>query len=371
MYDHRIHRNRKSPGLYGLLAGLALLAGCGKPPSGGGMSGDFPVNAVVAPVEKRALEEKINLVGSLEAIEEVDLVSEVDARVEEIQFEEGRPVQKGQLLIRLDDRKLKAAVADMQARFDLAKANLERSANLLDKETISQQDYDRAEAEFDGARAQLELAQEQLNDATIQAPFDGIMTERMISLGQFTTRGQRLATLVEVNPIEVEFNVPERFIGQIAEAQSIDIRVEAYAEETFGGEVVFISPRVDRQTRTILVKARLDNSEGRLKPGMFGNLELVFEVRAAALVIPEAAISYTGDRASVVVVDDQSKAEFRQVVVGTRLAGDAEILDGLAAGERVVVEGYQKMGPGSTVVVSEESRKYGIDPGSANTTKQG
>lgn len=345
-----------------------ILAGCGKPSGSGGGGGDFPVSAVVAPVSEQQLEEKIFLVGSLEAIEEIDLVSEIDARVIEINFEEGEFVSKGRVLIRLDARKLQAAVSEMQARFNLAKANLERSETLLNRETISQQDYDQAEAEFDAARALLQLAEERLDDATISAPFDGVMTERLISLGQYMSRGQALASLVVVNPLEVQFNVPERYIGQLQMDQEIEITVEAYPGELFGGNVIFISPRVDRNTRTVLVKAQIANADRRLKPGMFGNLELIFKAREAALVIPEAAISYSSDQASVVVMNNEDKAEFREVEVGIRLAGEAEILEGLSDGERVVVEGYQKMRPGSRIQISIESREYGIDPTAPGNT---
>ena len=359
-----LHRKQSSFPLLLKTGGLAfaflLLGGCGGSDAQNG-GGEYSVNAVVAPVEKRAIEEKLFLVGSLEAIEEVDLVSEVDARVVEIAFEEGEAVEKGQLLLKLDQRKLAAAVAEMQARFNLAKANLERFANLLRKETISEQDFDQAEAEFDSAKAMLELAQEQLEDATITAPFDGVMTERLVSLGQYMSRGQALASLVDMNPLEVEFNVPERYIGQLALGQKIDVGVEAYANEAFTGEVIFISPRVDRDTRTVLVKAQVENADRRLKPGMFGNLELIFQAREAALVIPEAAISYMGDQASVVIVNEEGRAEFRDVEPGLRLAGEAEILSGLEEGQRVVVEGFQKMRPGSLVNISVESREYGME----------
>ena len=369
MNTHKQYFHRTRAGLNAVVAAGAsmsiLFTACSQSDSGGGQ-GAFPVSAVVAPVEQRALEDKIFLVGSLEAIEEVDLISEVDARIVEINFREGEPVREGQLLIRLDDRKLKANVAEMRARFNLAKANLERSATLLERETISQQDYDQARAEYDAAQALLDLSEEELEDAAIQAPFAGVMTERMVSLGQFTTRGQLLGSLVVMNPIEVEFNAPERYIAQIEMDQRIEITVESFPGETFQGEVVFISPRVDRDTRTVLVKAELQNPDHRLKPGMFGNLELIFKAREAALIIPEAAISYANDQASVVVMTPEKKAAFRNVDVGIRLAGEAEILNGLEENERVVVEGWQKMRPDSLIQISIESKKFGINPESPN-----
>lgn len=363
----RVFSQGRSGPSYSLFALCAVtvsltLGGCGKPQAAGGPGGAFPVNAVVAPVEEQALEEKIFLVGSLEAKEEVDLVSEIDATVVNILFEEGERVNEDDLLIELDARKLRASAAQMKARYNLAQTNLQRAAKLLDNNTISQQDYDTAAAEYDATKASLDLALEQVDDALIKAPFDGVVTERLISLGQFMTRGQRLASLVKTDPIEVAFNIPERYIGQLRLEQNIEITVEAFPGERFAGEVTFISPRVDRQSRTVLMKARMDNKDGRLKPGMFGNLELIFRVREAALVIPEAAISFNRDQASVVVMDPEGKAAFRMVTVGARLSGQAEITEGLEQGERVVVEGFQKMRPGSLINISEESRRYGIEP---------
>lgn len=341
------------------LLGLSFLAGCGKPPSGSGDYGDFPVTAVVATAHTRILEDKISLVGSLHAIDTVDLVSEIDARIVDIHFEEGQPVQKGDVLIRFDDRKLAASLAQTSARYNLAKTNLERAVSLLERQTISQQDYDQAAAEFDAIRALLELEKERLADATLIAPFTGILSEHSVSRGQFTTRGQLLGTLVSIHPIEVAFHVPERYCGQLATGQVISISVAAYPDNAFSGTIAFISPEVDVDSRTVRVKARLDNTGALLKPGMFGSLELIFTAEEAALVIPEAALQYNRDQASVVVRDSDGRAAFRNVEVGTRLAGYAQILKGLAEGEQVVVEGYQKMRPGSAILISAESSRSG------------
>lgn len=356
-YGHPGVSGSSSVTVVGLLA-LLCLAGCGKPPAGDGAYGDFPVTAVVATAQTRVLEDKISLVGSLNAIDAVDLVSEVDARVEDILFEEGQPVEKGDVLIRFDDRKLAAAVAQTTARYNLARTNLDRAASLLERQTISQQDYDQAAAEFDAIRAVLELEKERLSDATLVAPFAGILSEHSVSRGQYTSRGQLLASLVSIQPIEVAFHVPERYCGQLALGQGIAISVEAYPEKAFSGNIAFISPQVDLASRTVLVKARLDNGAGLLKPGMFGSLELVFTAEEQALVIPEAALQYNRDQASVVIMDAEDKAVFREVSVGTRLAGFAQILSGLKEGDRVVVEGYQKMRPGSTILISPESSRF-------------
>ena len=190
--------------------------------------------------------------------------------------------------------------------------------------------------------------------------FAGRMDERKVSLGQFVNIGEELSTLIQTNPLEVQFNVPERYLGQLQMGQQIIITSVAYQGENFKGEVFFISPQLDELNRTILMKANIDNADGRLKPGMFANLELVFRVINDAIIIPEQAITYQVDQASVVVMNAENKAEYRHISVGMRILGLAEIQQGLEAGERIVVEGFQKMAPGTVIMISSKSEKYGV-----------
>jgi len=344
-----------------LLCGL-FLVGCGKPvpPSHGGM--DFPVQAVVAPVSRGSLEESIRLVGNLKATNQVELVTEIDSKIREIKFGEGDRVKKGQPLIILEDTKVKANLDDATARWELAAAELKRGDELLAKKTITEQEIDRLRFQERSADAAVRTAKKQFQEAVITAPFDGVLSEHDLSPGQILSRGQKLVWLIQTSPLEVEFNVPERYIGQVAKKQKIQIESVALPGRRFEGSVDYISPRLDEGTRTGLVKARIPNEEGLLKPGMYGNLELVFRLREKVLTIPEASISYHGDHSSVVVMNSAGKAEFRDVQIGVRLEGKAEILEGLQEGERVVVEGYQKMGPGTTVLISPESERFGIKP---------
>jgi membrane fusion protein (multidrug efflux system) len=308
------------------------------------------------------LTEKLVIVGNLKARELVSVISEVDARIDHIGFTEGHAVAAGQTLFRMDDRKLAARVAETEARFALATAELTRARRLLDNGSIAQQALDEALAAYQTSEATLALAREQLSDAVIIAPFAGAMTERRVSTGQFVTRGQYLVSLVQTDPLEVEFNLPERYLGQVGAGQTVSLSTAAWPDATFAGRIVFIAPQIDPASRTVLVKAELANPDGRLRPGMFGNLAWEFRVRARALVVPEAAIQFQQETTLAVVVNAEGRADFRTVQVGMRLAGQAEILSGLAAGERVVVEGFQKMGPGSRVQISPDSRRYGIAP---------
>lgn len=348
-----------------LIAGIALaavLSGCGKPPAQTGPVGEMPVQAIIGLASQQPLEETIFLVGNLRARERIDIRSEIDARISRVGAHEGELVEAGQVLFVLDDAKLAAAVEEAQARFDLARQDFQRGEMLLERKTISLQQFDQFRTTLDATRAALRLAREQRNDATITAPFRGTIGERLVSPGQFVDRGELLSTLTQTDPLEIEFNVPERYIAQIREGETLALTTAAWPDERFQARIFFTAPAVDEASRTVLVKGRIDNADGRLKPGMFANLNLVFRARENAIVVPEQAISYRGNDAQLVVMNVDGRAEFRPVDVGLRLAGKAEITSGVTAGERVVIEGHQKMGPGVRITVAPESRQYGVEP---------
>lgn len=341
----------------GIVAALAVLlvlgAGCGGK-SGGPEAGGFgvPVRAVAA--ARQPIEEKLALVASLQVNESIQVKSEADGTVAEVNFTEGQPVTNGQLLVKLDTRKLDAAVAEAEANFRLAEANRQRAESMLQNRTIAQQEFDQAVATFEASRALLDLVREQRREAAIVAPFSGIAGERHVSPGQVIGRDVVLTTLVDIDPIKVEFRVPERFLGELHLGQTIAFRVPAYPGEAFRGEVYFIDPQVDMTTRTVLVKARQDNADGRLRPGMFGNLDLILQVKPEAVIVPESAIVADGDQTFLFIVDDAQTAQRVEVTVGTRLAGAVEVTAGLAGGEMVIVEGLQKVQPGVPVTVTGE-----------------
>lgn len=341
----------------------ALIAGCGKPPAGrGGPPDDFSVQAVIAPANAETVKVVVKVVGSLQARDVLDIVSEISAPVSEILFTEGELVKEGQILARLDDAKLKARLAEVKARRELAETNFKRAEDLYASETISRQDYDQVKSEFEIAEAGLNLLSREVADTVIKAPFPGVVGERMVSAGQYVTAGQALTKLVRLDPLEASFRIPERYVGQIKMNQAITMRSVALPDTDINGEVFFIDPSIDEQSRTILAKARIPNPENKLKPGLFGGLDVVLEERTNAVVVPESSVRYAGDQASVVVMNGESRAEFRDVIVGQRMPGRVEIVEGLQAGERVVVEGYQKMGPGTGILISPASEKYGISP---------
>jgi len=325
-----------------------IFSGCGGGEGGGPQQGSA-VNVVVAPVERQKVTEVIDLVGSLTPNERVEIKSEISGLISRIHFEEGNTVAEGKLLVALDDQKLRARLAEAKANFTLARSNRDRNKTLLESKTISEQTYDQLIGDFDVAAATLELRKRELEDARIVAPFDGVVGYRQVSPGQFVQVGQTMTVLVNMNPIKADFDVPERFIGQLRTGQRIDITVAAYAQSAFTGEVYFISPEVEVTTRNVLVRAFIDNASGLLKPGMFGNLKLVLQEKEDALVIPESALIMRAEKSMVMVVDDDNIAQMRTVRAGIRMEGALEILEGLRAGERVIVEGHQKVGSGTPV----------------------
>lgn len=343
---------------------LALAAGgCGKPGAKNQWGGDSPASAVMARVEREIVDTEVELVANLAPKNEVDIISELDATVLEMLFTEGQHVEKGQELVRLDPVQTQARLEEAEARFNLAELSYLRNKDLLANDTISQQEYDRAEAEYHDTKAGLALARDDRSKTTLAAPFAGTVGEKEVSVGQYVSRGARLTRLISVDPLEVVFDIPERYLGRLKDDLVVRFSTDAFPEESFEGLVVYVAPQLDEKTRTIRVKAEVRNEDGRLKPGMFGELSLVLERREDALVIPGACIQLLGGAATVVVLDGEGKTAFRAVQVGRRFKGRAEITDGLAEGEYVVVEGFQKMGPGMSVIASPESAEYGVTPG--------
>lgn len=350
--------------LVSVLVLVPVLSGCGggKP---GGMHGGFAVSVVAQPVKEEKIEEKISLVGNLAADESVEIKNEISGVIEQIGFEEGQAVKKGQMLFMIDAGKLNASLAQAEANLGLAQTTFDRLSSLIKANAISQQEYDQAKSDLQAKKAEVELIKAQLKETVISASFDGVMGERKASLGQFVSQGTTLTYLINADPMKAEFRLPERFLGQLKEGQTIQMTVAAYPDDIFEGSVYFIDPQVEEQTRTALIKAKVPNPEGKLRRGMFANLDLIVSIRSKALTVPETALIPRGEDVFVFAVDQESKAAMKPVKVGIRMAGKVEILEGLSAGENVIVEGFQKVGPGSPVKIKGAE---GAAPGAASGT---
>ncbi len=337
----------------GIGLALGFSTGCG--PAAEETTGGRPpmrptqVVAVTAKVEKVA--DTLSLIGTVAGEEMVELKSETAGIIEAIHFLEGQEVKKGQLLIELDRTKIHAALVEAEANLALSESNNARNEKLLESQLISKQEFDQTRTRYEAQQALVNLRRRQLQDTRITAPFDGTVGERPVSPGQVISPNTALTWLVALVTVKVEFNVPERFLSVCRTGQSIDVKVAAYPEQTFSGSVFFVAPYVETELRTTLIKAAVPNPKGLLKPGMFATLDLTLTIRDQAIVIPEPALFRTLDdqRAMVYVIDEENLAQFRTVTVGERKTRKVEITQGLSEGEMVIVEGTQKIGPGSPV----------------------
>jgi membrane fusion protein (multidrug efflux system) len=370
--EHRT-RDACAPQLIALLAVVICFAmGCKKQAVG---TAKMPApQVVVAEARVERVVETLPRVANIQANEMVDIKAEIDGVVQEILFEEGQQVEKGHLLVRLDETKLAANLAQAEANFKLSEANFARAKQLSDDKLISQQEFEQSAATFQANQANLDFTRRLLKDARIVAPFEGVVSSRPISPGQIISKNTIITWLIDLDPVKVEFHVPEKFLGQVKTNQQIKVEIEAYPNEDFSGEVFFVSPYVDPTNRTALVKAYISNKEMKLKPGMFAEMTLTLVVRERSTVIPEMAITQvlTNSQAMVFAVDGAGMAQMRKIKTGVRLIGSIEVLEGLKPGEKVIVEGLQKVVPGAPVRIAppEADASTATEAGSAGTATE-
>jgi len=307
--------------------------------------------AVVVEVQKvarRPFERGITAVGSLRSYESVTLRPEVAGRISEIRFTEGQRVSKGQVLVRLDDSVPRAEFEQARANFSLAKSNYDRSIELQQKGFISKQAKDEADNAMKVQQAAMVLAQVRLDKNEIRAPFGGVIGLRNVSMGDYVAVGQDLVALEAIDPLKVDFRIPEIYLSQIRTGQTLEVALDAMPDKAFAGSVYAISPLIDTGGRSIVMRAQVKNPGGQLRPGMFARVKLLLDTPALSLAVPEAALVPIGDDQFVYRVQD-GRAERVQVEVGQRSQAMVEITSGLAEGDVIVVAGSQKLRDGVPV----------------------
>ncbi|MBI2994195.1 MAG: efflux RND transporter periplasmic adaptor subunit [Gammaproteobacteria bacterium] len=321
-------------------------AAAGDPPGAGAMA--MPVLA--ARVEVAPALDRVKVVGSLRADESVVMRSEIVGRIARLNFEEGQFVEAGAVLAELNPEEWLASIRQAEATARLQEVKMSRATELREKRVISQQEYDETRASLDEARAALELARARFAKAVIQAPFAGILGLRKVSPGDYVEAGQDIVNLEAINPLKVDFGIPERFAAQVGVGQQVEIGVDAYPNDLFVGAVYAVDPRIDPASRRVQLRARIDNPGGRLKPGMFAEVALVLDTREQAMWVPEQAIVPTTTAQFVYRVVD-GKAVMTPVKLGLRKPGSVEILEGLQDSDVVVIEGQMKLFDGAPVMV--------------------
>lgn len=343
-----------------VLAGTLALAGCGDDPAAEGAGGppggemQLPVEAVT--LEPQPLGGGLQTVGSLRADESIVVRPEVGGRIERIHFEEGGRVEAGQPLFTLDASVARAALNEAEANLENSRRANSRAKELAATQLIARSDYDQTRAAFAVDQARVASARAALSKMTLRAPFSGRIGLREVSVGDFVSVGQDLVPLVRMDPIKVDFSVPEGALSQVATGQSIDIRVDAFPGKTFAGTVVAIAPVIDPDSRSVQLRAEIPNPDGQLRPGQFA--KLVLDTSNAAddgLLVPEQALMQEGETRFVYTVVD-GKAHKAVVTTGRRVPGKVQVVEGLKAGDVVITAGQAKpmMHEGMGVMVLPE-----------------
>lgn len=308
-----------------------------------------PARVAVAAVQEIPFARGLSAVGSLRSDESVVLRPEVAGRIQAIDFKEGQPVKQGQLLIRLDDSVPRAELAQARANLTLAQSHYRRAVELQGKGFVSQQARDESASTLKVQEAAVALAQARLDKMTITAPFAGIVGLRSVSVGDYVNQGQDLAPLEAIDPLKVDFRVPEMYLSKVRVGQQLTLRLDALPGQERRGLVYAVSPLVDAGGRSILLRATVANQDGVLRPGMFARVQLLFN-EDKALVAPEAALSPSGETQYVYRVEN-GVAQRREVTIGERREGRVEILTGVALNDKLVVSGLQRVTDGAPVTI--------------------
>jgi len=344
---------------YSIAASIALvllaaaLAGCGKGHEGGGWA---TTQVALARVEQARAPRALHAVGELEAVRQVQLASEVAGRISRIQFNSGQEVKAGQVLVQINDEPEQAERVRLTAQLENAERILQRTEVLHADQVMTREQLDNAIAARDMARGELQRTLAIIAQKAIRAPFAGVMGIARVHQGQYLNPGDAIASLVDASGLRANFALPEQALAQLRTGQAVEVSVDAWPGETFAGEIRAIDPLVS-DARTVWAQAEIANPQGRLQAGMFANVRVLMPDDAPVLAVPETAITYASYGQTVFVAEDQGDGlHVRRVAVttGQRWQGPeqalVEIVEGLSAGQQVVVSGQIKLSDGMPIV---------------------
>jgi membrane fusion protein (multidrug efflux system) len=297
------------------------------------------VNGIV--MQKHELDNKISSTGSLLANEEVEIRSEVPGRIISINFEEGSFIQKGALLVKINDDELQAQLKRLLLDEKLAKDDVYRKENLLAIKAVSQEELDKSQNQLGEIQAQIELVRSQLSKTSIYAPFSGKIGLRYVSPGGYISSSMLIAKMQETNPMKIEFTIPEKYISMIREGTEIQFHVEG-SDSTFNGKVYATEPKIDPNTRSLTVRARCLNNGNILIPGAFARVEIILEKIPDALILPSEALipDIKGEK-----VLTCKGGEVKTVYVNTGIRNErmVQVTDGLNVNDTVITTGLLQL----------------------------
>jgi membrane fusion protein, multidrug efflux system len=305
-----------------------------------------PPSVEVGTVEAMILQDETQAVGTLRSRQGVMLRPEVGGRIAKLGFADGQRVKRGQVLVQLDDTLQQAQLLQAKAQASIASTNLQRNRELVAQNFVSQSAADQTAAVLEVAQAQVALAQAQLARMSIVAPFDGVAGIRLINVGDYVKDGADLVNIEDLSAMTVDFRLPEAVVSRLRLGQAVDVSLDGVSGRKFKARVEAIDSQLDSNGRSLLVRSRLDNVDGLLRPGMFARARIVFEVRPRALVVPEEALVPQGGKQYLIKLVDGAGGKVTQRIearIGLRVPGRVEILDGLRAGDSVVTAGQARL----------------------------
>jgi membrane fusion protein, multidrug efflux system len=384
---------------------LLLLAGCGNTEAKPAKVEDAPEPIVVAvrSVQERPLPTTLDVTGTLMADAQTDIASEIEQRVVEILVERGQFVNAGQVVARMDDqdaknqlREAEATEAQIRERLGLvdgqtfnalstpevqqaratmerAEADYKRFVQLLDEGAVSRAEHDLRRADYLAAKAQYETTVNQMRqlyqsllaqrvrvamgrkaveDTIIRAPFSGVIAEKAGSVGRYTKKGDRIATIVRIDPLRIELTIPEGAVAAVRKGQRVSFAVQSYPDRQFEGTIAYVGPAVRAESRALVVEAIVPNPRALLQPGLFATAHIELPAARPSLMVPAAAVKNDGGVFKLFVAKND-RAEARIVQVGRESGGNVEILRGLQPGERIVSGQVDGLADGSLIAVQE------------------
>jgi len=300
----------------------------------------------------------LDAIGSLRAVNGVSVANEIAGVVDTIEFESGDRVARDEVLVQLDAEVDRAALATRRAEEELARVQFERFSELVGEEAVSASEYDEARSNYEAAQARVVEQQARLDKMTIRAPYDGVTGLRQVDVGEYLEEGSAIVEINMLDPILVNYQLPEKYLPSVAKGDRVDVRVAAHGQQTFTGEVQAIEASVNEATRMFGVRARVDNPDHQLRPGMFANVSTWRNGQLEVVAVPRTAISFNtyGDFAYVVVDgEDGHRVERRQLDTGLVRDGAVEVRSGLKPGEEIVSAGLLRLRDGQRVTVDQNA----------------
>lgn len=346
--------------LIAFLAMTAIIAVRALMPSDDGamMRGERVMAVAVADVPEVEFADIVEALGTARANETVTITARVTDTISRINFESGQQVEAGEILVELTDTEEAAGLTEARTTLREARRDLTRTTDLVARSVVPQSRLDEATAVVERARARVSSIEAQLADRIVRAPFAGLVGLREVSLGGLVRPGDPIARLDDASLIKLDFTVPERFLSVVSAGMQIAARTSAYPDEVFTGAIAQVDSRIDPVTRSVTVRAEIENRDGRLLPGQLMTVEVRRDERSQPAV-PGSALTRYLDQTFVYVIEEGADGVFarqRSIQLGRRSGQMVEVLDGLQAGERIITEGVHRIRDGSQVQIARELR---------------